>query len=369
MSDATEVAGRADFSYVRYAQVWEDADVLREGLAIRPGDVCLSIASAGDNALAMLLDDPVRVIAVDLNPAQLACLALRIAAYRRLDHRSLLELIGSRPCRDRLALYRRCRSELDDRARAFWDRRGAAIAAGIGGAGKFERYFRTFRRRILPLIHSRRRVRRLLRPRPPGERRRFYDRCWDTPRWRLLFRIFFSRRVMGRFGRDPAFFAYVEGSVADRILARSRHALRELDPSRNPYLYWILTGTHCDHLPCALREEHFATIRDRSDRIEARLATVEEILDECGPASIDRANLSDIFEYMAGDVSDALLTRLVAALRPGGRMCYWNMLVPRSAPASLDPRLVRRDELADGLLLRDKAWFYSRFVVEERARR
>ena len=36
-----------------YAQCWEDADVLLDALDIRPGHVCLSIASGGDNALAM----------------------------------------------------------------------------------------------------------------------------------------------------------------------------------------------------------------------------------------------------------------------------------------------------------------------------
>ena len=50
----SEVATRAEFSQIRYAQVWEDADILLDGLDIQPGDVCVSIASAGDNALAML---------------------------------------------------------------------------------------------------------------------------------------------------------------------------------------------------------------------------------------------------------------------------------------------------------------------------
>ncbi len=54
----SEVATRAEFSQIRYAQVWEDADILLEGLDVQPGDVCVSIASAGDNALALLTRDP-----------------------------------------------------------------------------------------------------------------------------------------------------------------------------------------------------------------------------------------------------------------------------------------------------------------------
>src|SRR5437660_11583755 len=93
----SEVAGKADFSGIRYAQCWEDADVLVEGLDVRPGDVCLSIASAGDNSLALLTRSPARVIALDLSSAQLACLELPIAAFRELSHPELLELIGSTP--------------------------------------------------------------------------------------------------------------------------------------------------------------------------------------------------------------------------------------------------------------------------------
>src|SRR5271166_6049226 len=103
------VAGKADFRVIRYAQCWEDADILLEGLDVQPGDVCLSIASAGDNALALLIPGPAHVIALDLSPAQLACVELRVAAYRTLEHPELLELIGSTPSRRRRDLYQRCR--------------------------------------------------------------------------------------------------------------------------------------------------------------------------------------------------------------------------------------------------------------------
>lgn len=153
----SEVAAKASFSEIRYAQCWEDADIVLEALDIQPGDTCLSIASAGDNSLAMLSKNPGRVIALDLSPAQLACLELRVAAYRNLEHPELLELIGSQPSDRRFELYQRCRDRLSPDARSFWDAHTDEVTNGIGGAGKFERYFGLFRTRILPLIHSRRR--------------------------------------------------------------------------------------------------------------------------------------------------------------------------------------------------------------------
>ncbi|BAU50281.1 S-adenosylmethionine:diacylglycerol 3-amino-3-carboxypropyl transferase [Sulfurifustis variabilis] len=361
----SEVQARADFSRIRYAQCWEDADILVEGLAVEPGDVCLSIASAGDNALALLTRRPARVLAVDLNPAQLACLELRVAAYRELAHGELLELVGSRPSRRRADLYRRCRPLLSSDVARFWDAQSQRIEAGIGSAGKFEDYFAFFRTRILPLVHNRARVSRLLAGGSPEERQRFYREEWDSWRWRALFRVFFSRFVMGRLGRDPSFFRYVEGSVAERILSRTRHALTKLDPAANPYLQWILTGTHPSALPLALRPEHFDTIRAHLDRLEWRLCSVEDALPAVGRGAVSRFNLSDIFEYMSPGSYERLLERLVAAARPGARLAYWNMLAPRRRPERLVSVLAPQEALAEALFARDKAFFYSAFVLEE----
>lgn len=368
----SEVEARADFSHIRYAQVWEDADILIDGLDIQPGDVCLSIASAGDNALALLTRNPATVYALDLNPVQICCLELRVAAYRTLTHGELLTLVGSLPptpddAKHRADLYQRCRPQLSSDTQRFWDAHPAEIAEGIGSAGKFERYFTLFREKVLPLVHNRSRVTRLLQGGgTESDRVTFYEREWNNLRWKLLFRVFFSRFTMGRLGRDPAFFKYVEGSVSDRILARTRHALTYLDPAQNPYLQWILTGHHTTALPCALRPENFERIRANLDRLEWHCRPLEDFLAEVGATrSIDRFNLSDIFEYMSPEAYETLLRHLIKASRPGARLAYWNMLAPRTRPESLAHLLQPLKDESARLHREDKAFFYSRFVVEE----
>lgn len=361
----SEAAAHADFSIIRYAQCWEDADILLEGLNLRPGAVCLSIASAGDNSLSLLARQPARVVAIDMNPSQLACLELRVAAYRTLDHPGLLELIGSRPSTRRRELYARCRPALATAARDFWDARGAEVDRGIGGAGKFERYFQTFRERVMPLIHSRPMIDRLLAGGTRSEREAFYDQEWDTWRWQLMFRMFFSRFVMGRMGRDPSFFRFVQGSVAARILSRSRHALTVLDPAENPYLQWILTGSHPAALPFALRPENFDAIRQNLDRLEWHHGPLEEFLDRTPPGTFDAFNLSDIFEYISEPSYHRLLEQLIRAGRPGARLAYWNMLADRRRPAFMADRLDSLEDLSRTLHARDKAFFYCAYHVEE----
>ncbi len=361
----SEVAERADFSSIRYAQCWEDADVLLDALCIQPQSTCLSIASAGDNALAMLSKGPAKVIALDINPAQLAALELRVAAFRELRHREILALVGSIESRDRAELYRCCRKHLSAAARNYWDQRPRMIQAGIGSAGRFENFFRIFRTRVLPLIHSHRVVEQLLTRRSYSERQRFYETEWNTLRWRALFHAFFSQFVLGRLGRDPEFFRYVEGSVAARLLQRTRYAFTELDPTANPYLQWILTGRHgSDNLPFVLREENFEPIRANLDRLEWHCCSLESYLKE-SQDPLDAFNLSDIFEYVSAQSYHRILRALTRSSRPGARLAYWNMLVPRKRPEAMAALLRPLSTLSDSLFKTAKTFFYGAFVLEE----
>jgi S-adenosylmethionine-diacylglycerol 3-amino-3-carboxypropyl transferase len=360
-----ESLAHVDFSEIRYGQCWEDADILLEALSVGPGSTCVSIASAGENSLSLLSTGADRVIALDLSAAQLACLELRVAGFRTLAHQELLELLGSTASTRRAELYARCRSELSPEARKFWDDRPAAIAKGVAGAGKFERYFEIFRQRVLPLVHSPAHIRRLLAGSERADRLRFYAETWNTWRWRLMFRLFFSRYVMGRLGRDPAFFDFVEGSVADRILARTRYALTELNPAHNPYLGWILTGEHRQALPHALRPENFEAIRSRLHHLEWHRQTLGDFLATCPPGSVNAWNLSDIFEYLPEKAYHELLGAIARASARNARLAYWNMLAPRRRPESMANTLTSLDEVAQRLAQQDKAFFYSAFVVEE----
>ncbi|MDP7010212.1 MAG: DUF3419 family protein [Verrucomicrobiota bacterium] len=364
ISRASAIARKANFDEIRYAQCWEDADVLLQGLDVQTGDHCLSIASAGDNSLALLAHGAGKVIALDLNATQLHCVALRREAYRKLQHGELLELIGSRHSERRMKLYEHCRAGLPKDAIGFWDANQNLVKEGIGGAGKFERYFKTFCERVVPWVHSRSKVTELFMPRSKDNRIDFYRNHWNTWRWRILFKVFFSRFFMGRLGRNPRFFDYVKGSVAKRIFSRTEHAFTELSPAVNPYLHWIFHGYHSESLPFSLREENFEAIRANLDNLELRQASVEEVVEESSDG-FDCFNLSDIFEYMSEGEYHTLLAKLVSRGRPGARLAYWNMLVPRVRPESMAEQLKSRTELSKRLHLEDKTFFYSRFVLEE----
>ena len=367
MSDDERAGGaaiqrRAAFDFVRYGSVWEDADVLCEALApaARGGRV-LSIASAGDNALALLTVDPAEVVATDLSAAQLACLELRIAAVRVLDDAPLLAFLGLVPAADRAGTYGRLRTALTPAARDFWDAHPREIAVGITRAGKFERYLFAFRRRVLPLVHAEATIDDLAQLDEAGDPEGFYERRWNNRRWRLLFRIFFSRVVMGRAGRDPEFFAHVEGPVGERILARTRWAITRLPVRTNPYFRAILAcGFVPEAPPLWLRSGQLPAIRARLDRLQLVQGPVE-----AAAGRFDAFNLSDIFEYMPLPESARVYGALLDRANPGARLAYWNMLAPRRRPEAFAARVRERSEEAEGLHARDRAWFYRAFRLDE----
>lgn len=360
-----ELADKVAFDRVRYANCWEDGALLLEALQPAPGKRILSIASAGDNSL-LLLSRGAEVVAADLSAAQLACTELRLRAVRALDDAAALGFLGFHAAPERVQTYQTLRDSLTPDTRAFWDARPDDIRDGVIHAGKFERYFQLFRRRVLPLSQSRRRVDALLTPgRARAERETFFHQNWNHWRWRLLFYAFFNRRVMGRAGRDPAFFHQVRGSVAKRILARCEHALVTLDPAANPWLGYILTGNFTQPLPEWTHPEALEGIRAHAHRLHLFRGGIEEAAAARGGEGFDGYNLSDIFEYLTPAATETLYRRFLETARPGARLAYWNLLVPRACPESLRERVRPLRDLAAGLHARDRTFFYSDFHVDE----
>ncbi|HYF03198.1 MAG TPA: DUF3419 family protein [Patescibacteria group bacterium] len=365
MSESIEK--RASFDYVRYANCWEDADILIRALDTGKGKNFLSIGSAGDNSLALLLLKPELVVAVDLNPAQLACVELRKLAFKNLKYEEMLQFLGFKNALPewRLSTFISFKNNLSPSAQNYFQTKLEHVKQGIIHFGKFEKYFGYFKNIVMPLVHSRSTIDELLAEKSHEQQREFYNKKWNTWRWKLLFKIFFSKAVMGKAGRDPEFFTYVEGSVADRILARTKYALTEIPTHSNPYMRYILKADFEDALPLYARAESFKTIKENIDKLQIFKGMTDDAL-RAFPVKFDGYNLSDIFEYMDEKLFLKTARNLLENANPGARFAYWNMLVPRRISQHLPEKIEHLQELSDELFKADKAFFYSAFFVEQK---
>ncbi len=358
-----EISEKAAFDFIRYASVWEDADILCDALApsSKNGRI-LSIASSGDNVLALLTLDPAEIVAADLSEAQLACVEIRMAAFKLLDHPAILAFLGVTPSTSRMETYKALREHLSPQAQNYWDAHSNSVETGLIHAGKFERYLRLFGTKILPWIESKWKRNALLNPKDLSEQISFYDHHWDTWLWRSFFKVFFSRTIMGFLGRDPSFFDHVEGSVGERILSRTRHAMTALPTYSNPYLVYILTGNYLPNaLPRYLRPQFKEEITSRLNRVVLFQGPIQAT----GKGKFNGYNLSDIFEYMNEQEFKSCYEELLMQAAPKARLAYWNMLVPRKVPKEFENRVHPLEHLAKTLHYHDKAWFYQAFHVEE----
>lgn len=365
MPETCEIESTTRFDKIRYAQCWEDADVLLEVLEVRPDDAVLSIASAGDNCIALVGAGAKRVIAVDVSPAQIACLELRVAAYRCLNHEEFLQLLGQNECSDRLALYQLCRGAISCDARAFWDQRAKLLVQGIAACGKFERYLSIFRRFVLPLVQRSQTIRALFEVDSQAERRELYDKAWNNWRWRFLCRIFFASAFLGPFGRDPNFTRYADEPIWASLRRRLPNALVTQRPAENPFLQQIIFGRCRMSLPYAWRQENFDRIRENLDALEWHCAPIERVIGTLPERSVQGFNLSDIFEYMSQPACDRLLGEMVRVGDNRARLVYWNVVANRSRPLSMAERLRELSLIANRFHERDTGFFYRRLVVEE----
>ena len=345
---------------IRYANCWEDADLLLEGLEITSNDNVISIGSAGDNTFSILSQSPKCVVAVDISSVQLYLIELKKCAIQHLEHEAFLKFMGFLPSQTRMDTYSSLSSYLSKECKEYWDYQQDMIQNGIIHQGKFERYFHKFQRFILPLIHSKKRIKELLLPKSNEAQTLFFNKKWNSKRWKWLFQLFFSRFIMGRLGRDPQFLKQVDISVSRFILNRAAHNLSSSQCSDNYFLKYILLGSFGNKLPHYARKENYTLIQENIDKLILKNGMIQDVLEKYGP--FDKFNLSNIFEYMPEPVFNSVSKQLIQSGSNNSKYFYWNLMVPRQM-SLINPKL-KLLPLSNQLSAKDKGFFYSGIKLE-----
>lgn len=350
-----------------YAQCWEDPRLLTQALRVGPDDDVLSICSAGDNSFSLLIDGARSVTAIDLSRPQLYLAELKMVAARVLPFEGFRSFLGLDAFGRRVWFYHELRPHLSDGARSYWDQNEESIRLGLLGQGRFERYLEQFRKRVLPLVHRAGTVDKMVSQHGGAAQQKFFDERWDTWRWRGLFKLFFSQFVMARSGRSPEQFRYVQGPISLALLERARHGLRELPTEDNPFIQWILTGQYMDleQAHPYLSTEGAKLLAERTERVRLVCADLESFLTDCEPGSFSAFNYSNVFEYLSEAQHQRILELTIRAARPGARIAYWNLFVPRFRPAALADRMTRNEALGAALIRQDRSFVYGDFQVEQ----
>ncbi len=358
-AETVEQLDLVNMDIIRYANCWEDAELLLDGLGEQKDKSILSIASGGDNSLSLLTLNPRKVVAIDVNETQLFVLELKREAIRTLSHEAFLAFIGYKDSSDRFQTYITIRPLLSKGAQNYWDQQTEVIESGLVHGGKFEKYLMSFCKRVLPFIHSKKTIEKLLAPKNEGEQARFVANSWNTFRWRMLFKIFFSKFVLGHFGRDPAFLKEVDVNVSDYLLQKANAYLSTQACQNNWMLHYIMEGDFGTHLPHYAQKDNFSIIKSRLDLLHLQKGLAEDAIKKHG--KFDAFNLSNIFEYMDPTTFKAVGKQLIAGSQPGARMAYWNLMVPRELSQIFFSLSAQKKNSS----VIDRGFFYRAFYVDK----
>ncbi len=355
---------KVDFSIIRYANCWEDADILFQGLAPIEGKKILSIASAGDNSFLLLKSSPELLVAVDVNKTQLYLTELKKVCIKHMGREEVLQFLGfKRGSGDRYSTFDSIKNHLSNECRNYWEKNIKQLKKGVIYEGKFEKYFILFGKRILPFIHFRKTTSKLFEEKSEEEQTLFYNNKWNNLQWRLLFKIFFSKYVMGKFGRDPKFLEQVKVPVSEYIYAKAAHHLKSKHSQTNFMLRFNLTGRFANLLPPYLQRENYDVIKKNIDKLVVFEGFAEDAFNKYG--KFHYMNLSNIFEYMDDELFLKTGKVLSENLEEKGRIAYWNLMVPRRISQILPNSMEYKKELSEKLSKIDRGFFYNQFIVDE----
>ena len=353
------------FRDILYAQCWEDPEMDRIAFNTKSGDTIFSITSGGCNALAFLIDDPAKVICLDMNRYQNYLLSLKISAFKTLSYDETLEFFGVQPSDRRWEYYEKLEPVLSEEVKLYWRNKRADINRGIIHCGKYERYMHLLKRMFRILI-GRKIINELFDSSDIEEQKLLFTNKWDNFKWKFFCRVFLSRTFASMLF-DKAFYKYLDPDFSFEKYYRTavKRAVTELPVKENYFLAYILTGNYLiDNLPVYLKRENYDFIRERVDRIKIVTSGCHEYLRSLPDNMISKFNFTNIFEWVSLDEFSLLLSETLRVAKDDAVITYRNHLVTRNRPESFADQIIPNMQLSDKLHERDRSFIYKAYVVE-----
>lgn len=340
--------------YIRYSNVYEEINSL---LSVASGDIYLSVASGFDNTLALLKNNPKKIVAFDYNITQIYLAKLKMSSFLHLSYPELLAFFGINSTKKvRLSLYSKLAPNLDSDVKEYFDNNLEIIKIGIVNCGRFEYYLSKFKKYILPYTHNKKVINRFMNAETIEEQRVIYEE-FNNKKFKKLFKVFFSEKTMSRLGREKEYFKYLEKDLATLLKERVDLGFNNVLNLTNPYMEYVVLG-YFRTLPEYLKEENYELIRNNLDKIELVYGDFKDIIKKY---QYDFLNLSDIFEYMSQEETNECEKLIIENTNNFAKVVFWNMMVPRSFTSG-----VFKEINSDDAFLKERPFFYQKLYRYEK---
>jgi S-adenosylmethionine-diacylglycerol 3-amino-3-carboxypropyl transferase len=360
------VTGQVSLSKLIFTHNWEDPAMDEIALRIQPGETVFTITSGCCNTLGFLRFSPGRIWSVDINPAQDWLMELKKSAFRHLGYQEMIAFFGMSPSNERLDMYRKLQDGLSPEAGSFWRAHQDLIRKGIIMNGRYERFVR-IAGWLLRTMQGREKVRRFFKLTSLEQQRMFYEQEWDNRRWRWIFDTMFNKKRLAKKGLVSDYFHFDDGSssFSESFYRRASHVMRDIPVGSNYFLALYFLGHYLnqEQVPEYLKEQHFGVIRQHIDRVSSVAEDSKFWLEKQPEGMFNAFALSNICELMDAADTHKLFSEVIRTAKPGARIIFRNLMIPREVPDDLRQIIVKDEELSRKLQYEDRSFVYGKVAA------
>ena len=358
--------GQVQLSKLIFTHNWEDPAMDEKALNIQKGDTVFTITSGCCNSLGFLRFNPSAIYCVDINPAQNYLMQLKKAAFKELDYETCVSFFGLSKCNERKKIFTSLQKHLSTEAAGFWRKQEAVIAKGIIMNGRYERFVK-IAGRLLRLLQGSKKIKTFFTLLSIDKQKNFYETRWDNKRWRWIFNTMFNKKRLAKKGLVSDYFQFDDGSssFSESFYKRASHVMKDIPIKSNYFIALYFLGHYLDdrNVPEYLKQENFSLIKNNVDVIQPISADGKYWLEQQPADMFDAFALSNICELMDDRDTHKLFSEVIRAAKPGARIIFRNLMIPREVPEDLRHIVAKNEMLSRQLQFEDRSFVYGKVAA------
>ncbi len=368
------------FNGLVYSQIWEDPDVDMKAMALESHHHVVAISSGGCNVLSYLTANPAKITAVDLSPAHVALVKLKIAGLKYLpDWQTFYRFFGEAKSSKNYSDYDEyLRENIDVQTQLYWESR---LPNGRRRLSRFARniYRQGLLGRFIGAGHLLSRLvgtdlNRLTLCETLAEQHAFFDAeiapLFDKSivKWLTNYRA----SLFGLGIPPTQYDALSDGKPMAEVLRDRLEKLACGFPMSDNYFAWQAFNrgyapNASGPLPPYLQSKQFDVLRQRVDRVSILHASLTDTIAAMPAASAHRFVLLDAQDWMNDEQLNALWSAITAAAAPGARVIFRTAGEQTILPGRVIDGVLRQwtylSALSSSLNAEDRSSIYGGFHV------
>jgi S-adenosylmethionine-diacylglycerol 3-amino-3-carboxypropyl transferase len=360
---------------VLFGQVREDAEVevsLFRSIKSKAKQNVFAIASGGCTALSLATVKECKVMAVDINPAQIYLCLLKTAALTRLSFgEAQLAMIQNAS-----AYFDRVAELLPAEAREYFLQDRSLLSGGLNNCGVTDSRIKQLMSLFFLSVHTKEQTRQFLSLPTLQVQQQQFAKMWKNWQWDFALSVVLSKTFLSLgFGNEA--IDKLPKNFSAIMKARIERALNEVPVFNNGYVWQAFLAEYPrgekgealeTSLPPYLQAKNQKQLKENLPRVLFSVDDAVGWLEEQKDNSIDMFALSNILELVKSDYGIKLAEQVSRTARPGALICL-RSIFPKDEPVlrDLNGKLKYMPELSAEMEAKDRSCFCNFIQVYQKA--